>query len=262
MCRTLPLVTLLALATTAPCAHAEATPRPPLEATLEVCTTSSLPVERLAVFVASMPAIARANRMRIRFDLERRRPAERLWRRIKAPGFGVWERSDPNVAGFVFRKRVTGLPTPASYRALVRFRWIAKGGAMVRRARARTQACEQPDLRANVVPGALAAVLGIQPGPALYTLTVRNTGGTTATAFSVRVGASSTEVAPLLPGEERSLSLLAPACSPPDTVLVRVDADGRVEESDERDNTVRRPCPLGLGRASSVRTALGRLHAP
>jgi len=250
MRRTLPLVVLIAVATSAPVADARASapaPPPPLAATLETCTTSPLPVDRLASFVASMPAIARADRMRVRMDLERRTPGERLYRRIKAPGFGVWERSDPGVAGFVFRKRVTGLPAPASYRALVRYRWIAKDGSTVRRARARTPACEQPDLRPNLVPGVLTATLDVQPGLAIYTLNVRNTGRSTASAFSVRVGSATAEVAQLEPGAQRSLALVALACTPRGRVLVRVDADGRVEESDERGNTTRRRCPLVLG---------------
>ncbi|MGH2941592.1 MAG: hypothetical protein ACRDLN_02290, partial [Solirubrobacteraceae bacterium] len=133
MRRVLPLAVLLVLAAMAPGARADKTPAPPkLGATLESCLTSALPVERVASFVASMPAYAPATRMRIRFDLERRRPGERYWRRVHAAGFGVWERSDPRVAGFIVRKRVNGLPVPASYRAVVRFRWIAADGSVVR----------------------------------------------------------------------------------------------------------------------------------
>jgi hypothetical protein len=249
MGRTLLLAVLLVVTAMASSAHAQE-PRPqppPLSATLESCAPSPLPVERLASFVASMPAFARATRMRIRFDLERRRPGERYWRRVRADGFGVWERSAANVAGFVFRKRVNGLPVPASYRALVRFRWIADDGSAVRRAHARTAACEQPDLRPNLVPGALTAILAVQPGLAIYTLVVANTGRSTASAFSVRVGSASAEVAPLSPGEQRTIAVLTLACAKRTRIVVRVDADRRVEESDERANAARRPCPLLLG---------------
>jgi len=249
MGRSLLLAVLLALTATASCAHAqEPQPQtPPLSATLESCAASPLPVERLASFVASMPAYARATRMRIRFDLERRRPGERYWRRVRVSGFGVWERSAANVGGFVFRKRVNGLPVPASYRALVRFRWIADDGSAVRRAHARTAACEQPDLRPNLVPGALSAILAVQPGLAIYTLVVANTGRSTASAFSVSVGSASTEVAPLSPGEQRTIPVLTLTCPARTRIVVRVDADRRVEESDERANKARRRCPLPLG---------------
>jgi hypothetical protein len=251
MGRTLLLAVLLALTATASSADAQEPqpqpPRPLLSATLESCAASPLPVDRLASFVASMPAYARATRMRIRYDLERRRPGERYWRRVRAAGFGVWERSAANVAGFVFRRRVNGLPVPASYRALVRFRWIADDGSAVRRAHARTAACEQPDLRPNLVPGALTAILAVQPGLAIYTLVVANTGRSTASPFSVSVGSAKAEVAPLSPGEQRTVPVLTLACAARSRIVVRVDADRRVEESDERANAARRPCPLLLG---------------
>jgi hypothetical protein len=249
MPRTLPLLLVLALAGCASPAHAAApaTDLPPLKASLEACLTSPLPIERVATFVGSMPAIATAERMRIRFDLERRRPGERRWQRIKAPGFGTWERSEPNVAGFVFRKRVNGLWVPASYRARVRFRWLGADGRVVRRAQARTPACAQPDLRPNLVAGPLTAVLDAQPGLAIYALVVRNTGRSAAGAFGVRVGSGGAEVDALDAGEQRTVTVIALACEASESILVRVDADGRVEESRERGNTARRRCPLALG---------------
>jgi hypothetical protein len=246
------LILAALLLTTAPAgadaarAAAPATP-PKLGATLQSCTTSPLPVERIAAFVGSMPARAHATRMRMRFDLERRRPGERHWHRIKAPGFGVWERADPKVAGFVFTKRVTSLPVPASYRALVRFAWLNARGATMERAHARTPSCRQPDLRPNLVPGALTAVLDAQPGLAVYTLVVRNTGRSLAGPSSVRVGTAAVEVAAIEAGGERAVPVVALACVPLAPVVVRVDADRRIEESEERGNGARRECPLVLG---------------
>ena len=248
MLRLLAPAFLAALAATQVAGAQERERRPKLAATLASCTTSALPVNRVATFVGSMPAAARSVRLRMRFDLERRRPGERRWRRIQAPGFGTWERSAPNVAGFVFRRRVTGLPVPASYRARVRFQWLAADGSITRRAVARTAACHQPDLRPDLEPGGVRAVLDLaQPGLAVYTLTVRNTGRSAASGFSVRVGVGATEVAELGPGERRGVQVTAPACLPGATIGARVDADGRVAESDERDNAVRRRCPLPLG---------------
>jgi hypothetical protein len=194
-----------------------------------------------------MPARADATRMRMRFDLERRRPGERHWHRIQAPGFGVWERARPKVAGFVFTKRVTSLPVPAAYRALVRFAWLTAGGATRRRAYARTPSCRQPDLRPDLVPGALTAVLDRQPGLADYTLVVRNAGRSQAGPFSVRVGTASVEVAPLDAGAERAVPVVGLACVPLTPLVVRVDADRRVDESEEAGNGARRQCPLLLG---------------
>ncbi len=250
MRRALLVVLLLLIGLAAGTASAQApTAKPPkLAATLKRCTTSPLPVQRIASFVGSMPARANATRMQMRFELERRHDGRRQWRRLKAAGFGVWERADPNVAGFVFTRRVTGLPVPATYRALVHFRWLAAGGDVVKRARARTRACRQPDLRPNLVPGPLTAVLDLaQPGLARYTLVVRNTGRSSASPFSVRVASGTAEVGELAAGGERAVAVVAPACIPLVAIVVRVDADRRVDESQERGNGARRPCPLALG---------------
>ena len=239
---------LLAAGATPAAAGAASTKPPRLAAALESCVTSPLPVGRIASFVGSMPPRAGGARMQMRFELERRRDGQRRWRRLKAAGFGVWERANPNVAGFVFTKRVTGLPVPASYRALVRFRWLAADGTTVKRAHARTRACRQPDLRPNLVAGALSAVTDLrQPGMAVYTLVVRNTGRSAAAPFSVSVGPGSAEVGELAAGQQRAVDVVAPACLPPLAIVVRVDADRRVDESQERGNGARRPCPLAVG---------------
>jgi hypothetical protein len=243
------IIVVLLIGVLAGPAQAAAPAKPPkLGATLQTCATSPLPVQRIAAFVGSMPARATAPRMQMRFELERRRDGERGWRRLKAAGFGVWERANRNVAGFVFTKRVTGLPVPATYRALVRFRWLATNGTTIKRAHARTRACRQPDLRPNLVPGALTgAVDPQQAGLAVYSLVVRNTGRSAAGPFSVRVGGAGAEVEGLAAGEERAVEVSGLACVPLLEVVVRVDADRRVEESEERGNGTRRQCPLTLG---------------
>ena len=242
------LVLTALLLTVAPAAAPAAPPAPPkLGATLEACTTSALPVERIASFVGSMPARAGATHMRMRFDLERRKPGERRWRRIRAEGFGVWEHANPRVAGFVFNRRVTSLPVPAVYRALVRFEWKTADGTTRKRAREHTAACRQPDLRPDLVPGALTAVLDQPPGLAVYTLLVRNIGRSQAGPSSVQVGTASVELAALEAGGERAVAVVALACLPLTPIVVRVDADRRIEESAELGNGVRRQCPLVLG---------------
>lgn len=248
MARSLVIAVVLIGALAGPVQAAAPAKPPKLGATLATCVTSPLPVQRIAAFVGSMPARANAPRMQMRFELERRRDGERRWRRLKAARFGVWERARPKVAGFVFTKRVTGLPVPATYRALVRFRWLSGKGATVKRAHARTRACRQPDLRPNLVPGALTGAVDAQQGDlAVYSLVVRNTGHSAAGPFSVRVGNAGAEVEGLGAGEERVVKVSGLACVPLLPVVVRVDADHRIEESAERGNGARRQCPLTLG---------------
>jgi len=220
-------------------------PATPLSAALETCETNPLPAQRVASFVGSMPAISGATRMQMRFDLQRRRPGERLWRYVRgALGFGVWETSKPGRAGFVFHKRIDGLQVPAAYRALVRFRWKRADGTLVRRTRRRTPECQQPDLRPDLVAGALRAVLDARPALGIYTLAVRNEGRAPAGSFAVDVAGGVTEVAGLAAGGEIEVVVIAAACAPGTLVQAVVDADRRVDEVAER-NALRPICPLG-----------------
>jgi hypothetical protein len=235
---------LVALLAAAGSAAAQDQP-PALTAAVETCAVSALPAQRVVSFVGSMPAIAGAQVMRMRFDLERRMDGEPRWRPLRGvPGFGAWERSDPGRAGFVFHKRVDGLQVPAGYRAVVWFRWEDAGGRIVRRARRRTATCAQPDMRPNLVPGALTGAFDARPGLAVYTLTVRNTGRSAAGPFSVRVGRGTAEVAGLAPQQERTVLVVAPICLAGTTTPTAVDADGRVDESSESGNAAARRCPL------------------
>ena len=248
--RRLLLIALLLVAATAATGSALAqdppqTAPPALAATLETCTTSALPAQRVAEFVGSMPATATETRMRMRFDLERLRSRDAQWRRLRGvEGFGGWETSSPGRAGFVFRKRLDGLLVPASYRAVVRFRWEDAAGRLVRRARLRTPACAQPDLRPNLVPGPLTGIFDARPGLAVYSFVVRNSGRSAAGPFSVRVGGATQEVDGLGPGEQRTVLVINAICLAGTSTLAEVDAGDRVDESFERGNGARRRCPL------------------
>jgi hypothetical protein len=243
MRRALPLI-VLALLPAGPAAAA-APQRPPLEAVLETCLNGLAPAQRVAAFRASMPARAGAKRMAMRFELQRRVPGTRGWRPLQgAPGFGVWERSLPRRAGFVFHKRVDRLSVPAAYRAVVRFRWLAADGTVVARTRRRTRPCRQPDLRPDLVPGVLSAADAATPGRALYSLEVRNAGRSAAGSFLVRVGSAAVQVPGLAAGQRRDVQLTGPACRQGASVLAEVDAGGRVDESLEQNNAARWLCPI------------------
>jgi hypothetical protein len=221
---------------------------PPLAAAVETCNASALPAQRVVSFVGSMPALAGAAVMQMRFDLERRMRGEPRWRSLRGvPGFGTWERSEPGRAGFVFHKRVDSLPVPASYRVVVGFRWQDADGRLVRRTERQTAACAQPDMRPNLVPGALTGVFDVRPGLAVYTLVVRNVGRSAAPPFGVRVGGGSAEVAGLAPQQERTVLVIAPICLAGTTTLTAVDVDGRVDEASEGENAAARRCPLWGG---------------
>jgi hypothetical protein len=140
------LLALLAIAGAAVFAVAGAgaqTPTP-LAARLAECTTGERVADRAATFTASMPAISGARRLGMRFTFEVREPGERRYSRITLGSWRRWERADPGRPGFIYSKRVEGLTGPAVYRAVVRFRWTAADGHVLRRARRVTRGCRQP----------------------------------------------------------------------------------------------------------------------
>jgi hypothetical protein len=116
---------------------------PPASATLEDCETSSVQAERSATFAGEMTAVAGTVRMAMRIDLEERTPEQSLYHTVSAPGLGIWRLSDPRVKIYKYLKQVTNLSAPAVYRAVIRFRWLAPRGRVLKRVQRYTGRCTQ-----------------------------------------------------------------------------------------------------------------------
>jgi hypothetical protein len=243
--RRTPLLVLLCLAVCAAPAAARQE-RLPLRASLAGCTSGPKGKDRVAVFTASMPAMAGTSRMRMRFDLLER-SSKRRWRRINAPGFTGWVQSKSRGAsGFVYTKRIERLRQGEVYRAVVRFRWYDAAGRLQRSAKRRTPVCEQPDQRADLRVDGLE-VVPAGGGMARYLVTVVNDGLTAADDFTVGLttpgGDATREVAGLAPGDRTTVEIRAEACSSTDRVLATADLKDTVAEADERDNRYLTFCP-------------------
>jgi hypothetical protein len=113
-------------------------------AALEQCVTSVVQSERSATFMGEMTAITGTSKMSMRIDVQERAAGESEYRVLSAPGLGVWRAADPKVKVYKYLKQVTNLTAPASYRALVRFRWIGAKGRVIRRGERLTPRCLQP----------------------------------------------------------------------------------------------------------------------
>jgi CARDB protein len=244
-----PLTAAAALAAPAasPTPVASAQERPPLQARLVDCATGTRTASRSATFTASMPAISGTTRMWIRFDLLQRAPGEDEYSVVRVPGWGRWERSRSDRTAFIYTKKVQGLRA-GSYRARVRFRWYAD--ARLQRSRTRTtRTCRQRDQRANLTAGALTVGGGLGADAVTYLLDVTNEGRGAAGPFDIGVAVGDAPQPPvhldgLAGGESRVVSITAPRCAPGSTVRFVLDPDGAVDESDEGDDVVDRPCPL------------------
>lgn len=237
MRRLLALIALLALVPAAPAAADSRA-----SVALDRCITGRVADERAAVFVARMRATENAERLQVRFALQRREDGR--W--AGAGALGGWNTSDPQVSGYVFTKRVERM-APGAYRAVARFRWLDAAGAVVASARRVSKVCRQPDQRANLRPVAIDVVREAD-GSARYRVRVRNTGQTASGGFDVSVAAGA-EPLPVVvspgAGPDRTVVVEArgPACVPGAPVGVLVDPAGVLSERREDDNDLAVPCP-------------------
>jgi hypothetical protein len=119
-------------------------------ATLEACVTSVTQPERSATFSGEMTATAGTAKMSMRIDLEERAPEEAEFRPVVESGLGVWRAADPKVKVYKYVRQVSNLSPPASYRALIRFRWFNAAGHVIKRAQRLTSRCLQPSTPAEV----------------------------------------------------------------------------------------------------------------
>ena len=107
-----------------------------------------------------------AERLQVRFTLQTRTQGELGYRRVLAPGFGVWLTSDRGVARYSYAKTIANLAAPASYRMIVRFRWLDADGESLRTAKRTSAPCRQPDLRPDLVAEEIDGRAGARSRPA------------------------------------------------------------------------------------------------
>jgi hypothetical protein len=205
-----------------------------------VALTACVPRERAAEFEARMEKVEGAARMKLRFTLEARK-AGRNWRRVSAPELGGWRTADAATTRYISSRRVTALVGPASYRTLVRFRWVDADGHTVARARARSKSCWQPDHRPNLK---LRALSFEGDAETTYVVLVANTGRSATGPFDLALSGLPTQALESLePGQERLVEVVGPQCGRGTAVTATADPVDLVDERSERDNALTRRCP-------------------
>jgi hypothetical protein len=218
----------------------------PLKAKLTDCHTGPLPADRFAVFVGQMPALQRTRRMWMRFDLYERTSSGR-WQRLAVPKFGTWQKSLPGKPGFIYEKRVDQLQAPATYRAVVRFRWYDARGALQRQARRVTRACHEPDPRPDLAVGTVTAT-DAGAGRLRYVIRVRNDGRSDVGPFDAVLSVDGSAqppatVAGLPAGGATKVAVIAPRCAAGSRIQIALDPAGTIDEAREANNAVSRACP-------------------
>ncbi|HEY0516271.1 MAG TPA: hypothetical protein VGD00_04055 [Solirubrobacteraceae bacterium] len=134
-----------ALAASAPAGATNPPPaKLPASVTLEGCVTSSQQAERSVTFAGEMSAVKGAVKMEMRVDVLERLPKDLVFHSVYAPGLGIWRMAAPGVSNYKYLKEITNLAAPASYRAVIRFRWLNAKGHAVKAFELRTPRCVQP----------------------------------------------------------------------------------------------------------------------
>jgi hypothetical protein len=252
------IAALLASALAPAAASAAPLPRPeassPLRSTaigaarLVSCESALNPADRLATFEGRMRTVRGTTRMQMRFTLQTRGKDQLTWHALAAPGFGRWLSADPGVGRYVYTKRVVSVFAPASYRTLIRFRWLGRGGHRIASDRSTSPLCRQLDLRPNLRPLGIDARPGADAAHARYVVPVVNRGKSAAGPFDVVVAVDGATLAPaqtpdLAPGERALVEVDGPPCAPGSMLTVDVDPTGAVDERVEADNRLSVPCP-------------------
>ncbi|HEX6026768.1 MAG TPA: CARDB domain-containing protein [Solirubrobacter sp.] len=194
-----------------------------------------------AVFAGRITAYRRAAKMQMRFTLQARTPEVRRWHRVDAPGFGTWITVPAGFARYTYEKTVQELLAPASYRAVVQFRWRDARGKVIRSERLRSGTCRQRDMRPDLV------LLEVKADPDGYVAVVFNRGREAADAFDVRFMADgvllgSTRVSRLEPRSAIDVFLPGQRCAPGTPLEAVVDPLSEVDEANEFNDSVSAFC--------------------
>jgi CARDB len=203
-------------------------------------------VEPAAEFEARMGTVPGAVRLRMRFTLQVSTPGRLGYRRVAAPGFGAWSTSEPGTTRYAYTRRVENLVGPASYRVVVRFRWLDAADTVIARAREQSRPCRQPDLRPNLTIRDLTIEPGADAATRRYVAHVRNTGRRPSGAFELAVGDLPPVTVPAVaPGRERTVEVTGPACDPGASITASADPADLVDERSETDNELAATCSGG-----------------
>ena len=129
------------------------------------------------------------------------------------------------------------LLAPASYRAVVEFRWRDRKGRTVRTEKATSPVCRQPDARPDLV------VRNVRVESGDYVAVVFNRGREAAGPFAVDflrdgVAVGTVEVTGLAPQAPVTVMLPGPPCAPGTPLEAVADPRSQVDEADEENDSL------------------------
>ncbi len=159
------------------------------------CVGGAMYSDRQLKFRSSMKSIGAGGNMQMRAVIQRRYMEQKRFQVVTPSGnsqdlLPEWlENSNPAATVFVYNLSVVPVETRAQYRVKTYYRWLDTNGKIVKRARRVSSVCAQtrklPDL--GIVTRRQYANSGssFPQMPAIHTVTVRNSGGSSASTFSI-----------------------------------------------------------------------------
>lgn len=159
------------------------------------CVSGAMYSDRQLRFRSSMKSISAGGNMQMRAVIQRRYLEQKRFQVVTPSGnsqdlLPEWlENSNPAATMFVYNFSVVPVETRAQYRVKVYYRWLDTSGEIVKRARRVSSVCAQtrklPEL--GIVTRRQYANSGssFPQMPAIHTVTVKNSGGSSASTFSV-----------------------------------------------------------------------------
>jgi hypothetical protein len=229
-------------------------------ATLSACVSAATAAQGSATFSAQMNAVPGTRSMEISFDLYERTSAAEPYAPVSAPGFGVWQSSNPGIASFTANENVVDLPVPGAFRAVVDYRWLSRHARVIRRDQRVTPVCAITEAESDLSITRITRVPGSPLNSSeLFRVTIRNRGALAAGAFAVGLsdaGAAlpTLTVAGLAPATSTTLEFSGPRCSAGAAITAQIEPSGATTEPASPDRTVTTACPPPIGASGASGT--------
>jgi hypothetical protein len=244
---TFALAAVAAGTSSAATAASSVTSATPPSVTLTACTNGTTIAQRTASFSAEMQAFTGTSTMSVNFRLFERTAATHRYVEVNAPGFGVWQVSNRGIAVFTANENVIDLPAPASFRAVVHYRWMDRHHHVIRTDTLVSPACVLQLLEPDLSIVKITHAAGATRATSLYGVVVHNGGLAAAGPFAVALSVGQTVLAPqtvtaLAPSANQVVQFSGPRCIAGTTVTAQVDPAGSIVEPANADRKLTLTC--------------------
>jgi hypothetical protein len=225
-----------------------------------VCQHALDPPARGVAITAVMRPVNGTIKMRVRFQLLRKRKGAAGWGYVSGGDLGRWISPGNATLGqrsgdvWIVHKQVVNLAAPAAYRFRVSFKWFGAHGRVLGTTTRVSAVCSQPELRPDLLVQSISvqSVMG-HPHENRYVAAIRNAGTTDAGPFEILFtpgGALPTRTVSL-PGlaahSQVRRSFLGPVCSNAAATTVTVDPQEMIDDFDRSNNSKTAVCPGTTG---------------